>query len=293
MSQGPCILLDMDTTAATMPPTDPEATPASPRTRWHSVSSTREYEGCPRRYRFGYLDRRPEDRPVPVSWRFGSAVHAGLEAAYRRRLDDANGGIVESLRAATAAVDGCWAELGLDADADDQGRSRAAWLVGRAVTRDVLAIERILDVEAPLRDRISDQERIIGFADLVLAREGDVVEIVDHKVTRRRVDPEQLRADFQLNLYGQLARLRWPWARAVRATHHYPTGPAAVSVTLDDDAMVGALDRVHRTADVIRRDTEFLPVPGPRCGHCPWQPSCPEGWTVDQATSHPPSTVRH
>ena len=48
------------------------------------MSSTREYEGCPRRYRFGYLDKRPKDRPAPVTWRFGSAVHAGLEAAYRQ-----------------------------------------------------------------------------------------------------------------------------------------------------------------------------------------------------------------
>lgn len=271
------MLVDMESSPAGTPATEPQADAARRRTRWHSVSSTREYEGCPRRYRFGYIDRRPKDRPAPVSWRFGSAVHAGLEAAYRQRLDDADGGIVEQLRAARDAVDRCWRELGLDADADDEGRARAAWLVGRAVTRDVLAIERILDVEAPLRDTICEAERIIGFADLVLAREGGVVEIVDHKVTRDRTDPERLRGDIQLNLYGQLARLRWPWARQVRVTHHYPTGPAAVSATLHEDSTAAALDRVHRTAAVIRRDTEFLPVPGPRCGHCPWQPSCPDG----------------
>jgi hypothetical protein len=245
--------------------------------RWHSVSSTREYEGCPRRYRFGYLDRRPRDRPAPVSWRFGSAVHAGLEAAYRWRLDDADGGIVGQLAAATTAIDDCWRQLGLDADADDAGRARASWFVGRALAQDVLGVGRILDVEAALRDRISEDERIIGFADLVLARDGDVIEIVDHKVTRHRASPERLREDFQLNLYGRLARLRWPWARTVRVTHHYPTGPAAVTATLDDGTMATALERLHRTAAVIREDTRFLPAPGARCGHCPWQPSCPEG----------------
>jgi hypothetical protein len=254
--------------------------PARPIRRWHSVSSTREYEGCPRRYRFGYLDKRAKDRPAPVSWRFGSAVHAGLEAAYRRLRDDAEGGIVAQLAAARAAVDDCWHQLGLDEDADNEGRDRASWFVGRALARDVIAVERILDVEAPLRDRISDQERIIGFADLVLARDGEVVEIVDHKVTRHRASPQRLRDDFQLNLYGQLARQRWPWATTVRATHHYPTGPAAVSTTLDDETMATALDHVHRTATIISKDTEFLPVPGPRCAHCPWQPSCPEGQDV-------------
>lgn len=262
-----------DTDHAGSPPVDDQR----PRRRWHSVSSTREYEGCPRRYRFGYLDKRPRDRPAPVSWRFGSAVHAGLEAAYRLLLDDANGGIVEQLAAAATAIDFSWRELGLDTDGDHDGRARASWFVGRALARDVLAVDRILDVEAALRDRISEDERIIGFADLVLARDDDVVEIVDHKVTRFRSTPEQLRADFQLNLYGQLARQRWPWARTVRVTHHYPTGPAAVTATLDDDSMAAALNRVHDIAAVIREDTEFPPRPGPRCGHCPWQPSCPEG----------------
>lgn len=159
----------------------------SPR-RWHSVSSTREYEGCPRRYRYGYLDKRPRDRPAPVSWRFGSAVHAGLESAYRLRLDDADGGIVEQLAAASTAIDDCWRKLGLDSDSDDEGRTRAAWFVGRALAKDVLEVGRILDVEAPLRDRIREEERIIGFADLVLAR-GDEIEIVDHKVTRYRSRP--------------------------------------------------------------------------------------------------------
>jgi hypothetical protein len=266
----------MNTTPA---PTTASTTlaPARRTRRWHSVSSTREYEGCPRRYRFGYLDKRPKDRPAPVSWRFGSAVHAGLEAAYRRLRDDADGGIVAQLAAARSAIDDCWQQLGLDQDADDEGRARAAWFVGRALARDVLTVERILDVEAPLRDTISEEERIIGFADLVLARDGDMIEIVDHKVTRHRADPQQLRDDFQLNLYGQLARLRWPWAKSVRATLHYPTGPAWVSTTLDDESMARALDRVHHTAGLIRQDTEFLPMPGSRCTHCPWQPSCPEG----------------
>jgi hypothetical protein len=43
------------------------------------------------------------------------------------------------------------------------------------------------------------------------------------------------------------------------------------------ELLATALERVHRTAAVIRADREFPPTPGPRCSHCPWQPSCPEG----------------
>jgi hypothetical protein len=59
-----------------------------PATRWHSVSSTKAYETCARRYQFGYVERRPYDRPAPEPWRVGSAVHAALEAAYRFRYRD-------------------------------------------------------------------------------------------------------------------------------------------------------------------------------------------------------------
>ena len=266
--------MEITTTDTTRPTgADRDATPV----RWHSVSSTREYEGCPRRYRFGYLDKRPKDRPAPVSWRFGSAVHAGLEAGYRHLAEQPEAGLSERLLAASLAVDAAWDELGLDTDDDDEGRRRASWLVGRSLARDVIDADRVLGVEVALRGEVCDDERIIGFADLVLARDDDTLEIVDHKVTRWRATPAKLGADFQLNLYGELARRRWPWARTVRVTHHYPLGPDAVSAVLDTQSMADALVHVHETAAAIRSDRDFTPTPSERCGHCPWLPSCPEG----------------
>ena len=269
------MLRSMETT--TRDDTIPGAERAPTPVRWHSVSSTREYEGCPRRYRFGYLDKRPKDRPAPVSWRFGSAVHTGLEAGYRHLADQPDAGLSERLLAASIGVDEAWGELGLDTDDDDEGRRRAAWLVGRALARDVVAADRVLGVEVPLRGEVCEDERIIGFADLVLARDEDTLEIVDHKVTRSRATPATLGSDFQLNLYGELARRQWPWARTVRVTHHYPLGPDAVSAVLDPQSMADALLHVHETAATIRDDQDFVPTPSERCGHCPWLPSCAEG----------------
>ena len=268
------MLHSMETTTRT--DTIPDLERAHTPVRWHSVSSTREYEGCPRRYRFGYLDKRPKDRPAPVSWRFGSAVHAGLEAGYRHLADQPDAGLSERLLAASIGVDEAWGELGLDTD-DDEGRRRANWLVGRALARDVIDADRVLGVEVALRGEVCEDERIIGFADLVLARDDDTLEIVDHKVTRYRATPAKLGTDFQLNLYGELARRQWPWARTVRVTHHYPLGPDAVSAVLDTQSMADALVRVHETAETIRSDQDSPPTPSERCGHCPWQPSCPEG----------------
>jgi RecB family exonuclease len=250
---------------------------ARSRTRWHSVSSTREYEGCPRRYRFGYVDKRPKDRPVPPTWRFGSVVHEALEAAFRGAMETPGSSPADHRDAATSALEAALARYGLDTDED---RTRAATIVESALEADVLGVAERgapLGVEVALRDRIDDTERIIGFVDLVLSHPDGAVELVDHKVTARRADPAELRDDFQLNLYGWLARRRWPQAQRIIATLHYPTGPDRVSVELDEDGMRRADARLRRAAGAIADDTTFEPTPSERCLHCPWQPSCPEG----------------
>jgi RecB family exonuclease len=252
--------------------------------RWHSVSSTRDYEDCPRRYRFGYVEKRPKDRPVPPTWRFGTVVHAALEAAWKAAMrSDADVPIRAHLGVALAALEVSLVEEGLEDE-----RVRAVDVVTRALEVDVvrdgaldpdadLPASRPVGVEEALRGRIDAEHRIIGFVDLVLQRPDGVIELVDHKVTSRRSTPDELHDDFQLNLYGQLARARFPDATGIVATHHYPTGPEAVSVRLDADEMTRAELRVRDAARAIVADTEFAPITSERCRHCPWQPSCDEG----------------
>ncbi len=260
------------------------------KVRWHSVSSTREYEGCPRRYRFGYVERRPKDRPVPPSWRFGTVVHAALEAAWKAAMaTDADVPVGAHLDVALAALDASLAKESLEEE-----RDRAVDVVTRALEVDVvrdgaldpdadLPPSRPVGVEEALRGRIDAEHRIIGFVDLVLERPDGVIELVDHKVTARRASPDELQDDFQLNLYGQLARARFPDATGIVATHHYPTGPESVSVRLDGEAMTRAEQRVRDAARAIAGDTEFIAVPSENCRHCPWQPSCDEGsvWVAE------------
>jgi len=252
--------------------------------RWHSVSSTREYEGCPRRDRFGYVDKRPKDRPVPPSWRFGTVVHAALEAAWKAAMDaEADVPVHTHLDVALAALD-----VAITKEDLGDERARAIDVVTRALQSDVvrdgsldpdadLPLARPVGVEEALRGRIDQEHRIIGFVDLVLERPDGVIELVDHKVTSRRATPDELHDDFQLNLYGQLARARFRGATGIVATHHYPTGPESVSVRLDEDEMARAELRVRDAARAIASDTEFVAVPGENCRHCPWQPSCDEG----------------
>ncbi len=256
-------------------PVLPASEAARPQLRWHSVSSTREYERCPRRYRYAYVERLSQDRLVPVSWRVGSAVHAALEAAYQAKRRHPDRPLAAGLPEALAALRQSWDMLELP---HDDGRYREAGRqVERTLHEDVLEVGEVVGVELPLRTSLTTGHRIAGFLDLLLRRDATTLEIVDHKVTARRASSSEIAADLQLNLYGALVRAAWPETTTVRATLHYPTGPDLVTATLADEGMAAARARVERTASLAAADTEFVPRPAAHCDHCPWRPRCPAG----------------
>ena len=153
-----------------------------PRRRWHSVSSCSEYERCPRRYRYGYVDRLREDRPVPASWRYGSVVHTALEAAYRARADGVP--LAWATPVAIDAFHAAWIDEAMPDDPDWLARGEE--LVRSVLANDRLATDEILGVEHCFKYETDGGRQFVGFADLVVRRDPTTVEIIDHKVTRVR-----------------------------------------------------------------------------------------------------------
>ena len=100
--------------ARACPTLPPSLTAMTTRTRTHSVSGCNEYDRCPRRYRYGYLDRAPHDRPTPAAWRHGIAVHAALEAAYRDRM--LGRPLADTVPEALTALGEAWTAEGLPED---------------------------------------------------------------------------------------------------------------------------------------------------------------------------------
>lgn len=238
--------------------------------RGNSVSSCSEYERCPRRYRYGYVDRLPYDRPVPESWRYGTVVHRALEAAYRAR--GAGAALVTAEPEAIAALREAWLAESMPADA--AALAGAEELVHETLVADRFGASETLGVEHRFRARVDDLP-FSGFADLVVRRDARTVEIVDHKVTRSARTEEQLLDDPQLNLYGWFARREWSWADRVLATHHYPMLARTVTVELTEVSMSSVVSRLTELARRARADTVFAPSPGPECANCPWAVRCP------------------
>jgi RecB family exonuclease len=104
------------------------------------------YERCPRRYRYAYVDRLPQDRHVPIPWRVGSAAHGALEAAYRAK-QERPAAAQHRLPAALVALRTAWDELELPHDGDcywDAGRQAE-----RTIRADVLQVGDIVGVGLP------------------------------------------------------------------------------------------------------------------------------------------------
>lgn len=241
--------------------------PSHPR---HSPSSCSEYERCPRRYWHAHVDRTPTERRAPEHWRFGTVVHAGLEAAFRA-VQGTDRPAANAVEEALAGLRTSWTEE----DMPEGDLTRAERLVRRRVAAQDLSGRQILGVEEWFRDRTPFGRRLTGAADLVLEPTPGVLEIRDHKVTRYRRTPAQLLVDRQLNLYAWMAHNRWPWARAVYASHHYPLLGEVVRVRLRPARTAAIIAGIDALAARIGADTEFLPAPGAHCGHCRWAPMCP------------------
>jgi len=240
----------------------------------YSVSSTTAYETCPRRYRFGYLDRVKVDRGLaPQHWRFGSVVHAGLEAAYKEhRESGTSDDLTHAVPIALEALRAAWVR---EAMPDDPAEiARADEIVTTDLTATRLAPRDILGVEFWFNAKTDDGLTVGGAADLVVRADRHTVEIRDHKVTTHTRSAEQLAGDFQLGVYGWFALRTWTWASNVVVAHHYPITRELVRIPLTSDWIAHSMERLQGVALQALADDTFAPVPGEHCSHCVYLDLC-------------------
>lgn len=242
--------------------------------RYHSVSSTRTYEECPQRYEYKYVRRMEHRGEVPMAWRYGTVVHAGLEAALRA-FQAEGGALADHFGVANEAVARAWVEEQMPPRGGD--RDRAMELVQEALARmeGQFGKDDVLGVEHKFLDSLPDGSRVVGFADLALRLGPTSLEVKDHKVTSNVRTPEELAADYQLNIYATLARQQWPWAESLYVSHHYPTLGKEVRVLVDEDLRLDAVSRFEAVVEMIEMDRDYEPRTGEWCMDCPFQDICP------------------
>lgn len=257
--------------------------------RW-SVSAAQVLEQCLFQFRLKYVDRiDAPPRDIPLHWRRGTVVHAGLEAAFKHRKADrkAVGPMMtpEVWEAAKAGIAKSWKEEDMPPPEESEGM----WDDVHKMVEDTLdahecAWEDIVGVEKKLLLNGIGLE-LIGFIDLLLFAEIDGVRsfiIRDWKTTKTKKTVEELASNFQGHTYaGVLRRLGLvPEGMPVYFQHYYPPIQETVEVLVTVEQGEAAITRIRAARDVAHHETEFAPEKGSWCDGCAYRAMCP-AWQAE------------
>lgn len=263
-----------------------------------SYSSYRTYLECPLRWKYLYVERRPE---TPRGYfTFGRVVHSVLEEVVRplvvptaRRRD--GGESQTTLRDWTEPVDGVtppggrppmgaeellalydrlWTNEGY-ASPDEEARYRA---LGRDLLlryRDHLEVDppSPVAVEEHLETRW-DGIPVHGYVDRIDRTPGGGLEVVDYK-TSRELSAEDAQSSDQLSVYQVLVEQNYR-APVERLTLLHLRSLTPLRTPARGPRVLEPLhQRMGEVADGIREEA-FEPTPGPQCSRCDFRSICPE-----------------
>lgn len=254
---------------------------------------------CPRKYRFGYLDRpQPARRGAFAHTSLGAATHVALARWWLLGEEQ------RTPQRVADEVDKGWTDAGFADPAMSQrwrARARAmvaAYVDAETVRRQILHSHGLVEprrVETSLYLRWDETLVLAGKPDRIDERPvGDdgatELVVVDYKTGRHPPTESDARSSRTLALYAAAAEatLRRPSLRV--ELHHLPTG--SITVWRHDET---SRDRQVRRAAAVAgdcraveeelraggcADTLFPAQPGKLCVWCDFQASCPEGREV-------------
>lgn len=261
-----------------------------------SYSSVRTYLECPLRWKFLYIDRRPEAPKGYFS--FGRTVHSVLEELLRplvvapsrraevgltqRTLDafpppDGEGGAPGQMMTTEEMLETyarLWSGEGYSSPEEEaRYRSLGEEMLRRYHETLTRTPPMPVAVEAHLQARW-DGLPIHGYIDRIDRGPGGGLEIVDYK-TSRELSREDAQGSDQLSMYQVLVEENYPepverltlYHLRSLTPHGVPRRPAE------------ALDELKGRVGVVRdgiRAASYEPTPGRHCGRCEFKSLCPE-----------------
>jgi len=289
------------TTDLPHPTAESAALPAAPAPRsmadaplpaYESHSSISVYRGCPLRYGFRYVERRPGE-VSPGQFAFGNAVHKAFEAFGLARMRARVEGAAEPGREVLqAALDAKLARSGLAPDEVAEARRRAVPVLARFLALEArtaaepVAVELGFGVDVALPGDGTGEPgavRFVGYVDRGDRAPDGSTEIVDYKTGRARSQAD-VDADPQLTAYAfGCARggLRDPATGATLPAASrlglYFAEAGELAWTTRTDGQLAAFEAglVETVGRIL--DRAFDPRPAPwRCRWCEYRRECPE-----------------
>jgi putative RecB family exonuclease len=253
------------------------------------------YLNCSLKYRFQYVEQRPQER-LSIALPFGSAIHTSIERYYRTLKDK---GVLEPLGVLqevfedyiSAELDHTDIPIVYKKETPDR---EAVLNMGKALLKTFheeadLAGMEIVAVEAPLSATLYTQDgqptdlKLIGVLDLVLRNEQRQIIAVDNKTASKPYAQDTVDDDNQLTSYAYLLAAN---------RYVFPTADVACRLDVLRKLKTPKLEHYHsvRTADHRRRFAKlagavlsgidariFIPCKSWLCSDCQYSKAC-EAW---------------
>lgn len=256
-----------------------------------SVSQTHALAQCPRAWWFQYEARAQPAQPRGVPQLIGSAIHAGMEAAYNAvQRGDERPGHTLSVSAgleALAAFSQYWdanAKHVREYEREDAERLLLELLDCLPVPArgNVLAVEQRFTLTTPTV--------VSGVMDLVLRAGMTWIHVRDWKLGSVPTKPEDLEHNIQLATYVRAARQAWPWATRITVGLFSIRERREVIHELHSESVAHAATRLAVDAEeaTMRARSKWVePLPGEHCNGCRFRSYCP---AMDKIKNHPVET---
>lgn len=235
-----------------------------------SVSKTKTFVDCKRKFKFNYIDKLP--RKTWDHHTFGTFCHQVLEDFHLEYID----GVTDPYNdVMSRAFRKAWKDYGKDMTKE---MKREAWKIIDQYLR-ILAKEKFPNViacEQKFELLVDGNILLNGMIDRVQIDDDGVIHVCDYKTTKNK---KYIKNDFfQLLTYAYIMLNEDPDLKKVRASyillrHNFEY----ITEEFTPDDILKIKDEYIEYAKQIRNETEFAPKPTALCNYCDFLDKCKEG----------------
>lgn len=240
-----------------------------------SYSRLSAYDGCPRAYKFRYIDEAPEAPSEALME--GRIVHRAI-ADYNRHLV---GNRLESdVTAAGTITRLAWQAEPHTLPSAKLGEIEA--LVAAFAQSHTLDLERVVGVEEWFRGLFVAEAQFRGIRDLVEIR-GATARVTDYKTDHMIRSQAEVERDLQLETYAWATLREYPHLEKVVGVLDFVRHNVRREVTIDRERAAGTEERLAAMIRRVRQDKKFEPTPGSWCSWCGYIERCPAAAAIKAA----------